>query len=211
MDGKRFLGKAFPQFCRVSQEWRGPYKISYLAVVSTVLSFRGRLPFEDGIFRLRLGWLLWIFDGTKPHSIQKNTWLSTCVAKKETGTAPVPPLNYDLQWVNYHYWALPSVGMWTSTVEKPDASTFYSYICRMICLGKIMYECSFNNPTGKNILSKKNMNEIYIYIYLFICIYTASHEFKFTCPSCFGKIHKKRPSSTTPINVNPTSTILWWL
>lgn len=48
-------------------------------------------------------------------------------------------------------------------VEKRDANTFYSYIRRMICLGKFMYECSFNNPTGKT-SSAKNMNEIYIYI-----------------------------------------------
>lgn len=118
MDGIDFWGRHFLSWL---------YRISYLAVVSTVLSFRKRLPFEDGTFRL--GWLLWIFDGTKPPQHSKNTWFSTCVAKKETGTAPVLPLNYDLQWVNYHYWALPSVGMWTSTVEKLDANTLYSYIC----------------------------------------------------------------------------------
>ena len=71
------IGKAFRQFCRASQEWRGLYRISYLAVAITLLSFRRRLPFEDGNFRL--GWLLWIFDGTKPQSIDKYTWFSTPV------------------------------------------------------------------------------------------------------------------------------------
>ena len=171
---KYFWGRHFPSFAGFHKSGEGHTKYPTWQSLVPFYHSEGGFPFEDGIFRLRLGWLLWIFDGTKPHSIQKNTWLSTCVAKKETGTAPVPPLNYDLQWVNYHYWALPSVGMWTSTVEKPDANTFYSYICRMICLGKIMYECSFNNPTGKNILSKKNMNEIYIYIFIYLYIYSIS-------------------------------------